>query len=176
MSNDIDDSKKIKLKKTSLIYNTAVLSLWSVMCKKAYTIKKTIEDDIYKYEQIQDEEEDLRKKIDVLDDDFRYKLLKDTIEELKKNPNPENKNNINDLVTRLKSKEEERKVLIDAVYRFLEGVPGLYSTIDKYINQYKEKIDKSYIINLPEDIIRELNIEKKKQIKSISEMKELDEL
>merc|ERR1711934_564144 len=122
MSNDIDDSKKIKLKKTSLIYNTAVLSLWNVMCKKAYTIKKTIEDDIYKYEEIQNDEQDL-----------------------KKNPDKNNKNNINDLVDRLKTKENERGELIEYYYKLLEGDISLFSTVDKYIKKYKDKIRKADI-------------------------------
>ena len=173
MSNDIDDSKKIKLKKTSLIYNTAVLSLWNVMCKKAYTIKKTIEDDIYKYEEIQNDEQDLRKKLEVLDDDFKYKLFKDTIENLKKNPYKNKKNNINDLVDRLKTKENERGELIEYYYKLLEGDTSLFSTVNKYIKKYKDKIRKADITSLPADIIKALNDEKKRQMDNIPQLEEL---
>merc|ERR1711934_1005835 len=173
MSNDIDDSKKIRLKKTSLIYNTAVLSLRNVMCKKAYTIKKTIEDDIYKYEEIQNDEQDLRKKLEVLDDDFKYKLFKDTIENLKKNPDKNNKNNINDLVDRLKTKENERGELIEYYYKLLEGNTSLFSTVDKYIKKYKDKIRKADITSLPADIIKALNDEKKRQMDNIPQLEEL---
>ena len=133
------EEKKIKLKKTTLVYCTAVLSLWNTLCKKSYTIRTQFKREISNYEKIQEEDKNLKKKLELLDNDNTYKMIMEKIEYLKNNPYFDNPLNINDLIEDLKVKENNRKLYFESFNKLLEDNGGLYLYLNEQIEEYKKK-------------------------------------
>ena len=164
MSNVITDEEKVKKKKTSLVYNASVLSLWDAICKKTYGAIQVMNNDISKYkedEKKMERNDERIKKLLEEDSDLLYEEIKNDLENIMKNP----EKNINSLVQELKTKVQERKKSLGDFDNILSN--DLIKLIDQSIDKYNNKIKDINITVLPKKIIDDLNTQKKLQIDKV---------